>query len=515
MKSKCKTILLNPPTAAVATEPLLNLAYIAAVLRNNGHEALILDATAPYKPLSQNEIEGTIREYKPDFIGVTLTIMYLPQTYAYLRNIRKMGIPLVIGGPHANALPEEAIEHSHADIIAIGEGEETILDIANYFNANQKLEQIKGICYKNEGKVCFTEKRELIKNIDTIPFPDFADFPIKNYTGSDDPESNPIFWSIFSSRGCPYNCTFCSSHNVFGRTVRMRSAKNVFDEMKLLHDKFGAKKITFQDDEILCSKKRFIELCNLIIDSHLDIKMTIRTRIDSIEKEVLELGRRAGLSRISFGIESWNDETLKKVNKKYTVAKIHEKFKIISDSAFPYISFNNIIGFPWENDKHFKMNIEEISKLPQNINFFTTVATPLPYPKTALYDEYHEEYGFTNWWLEPENKAGKPQEQSKKTSPAFLLFMTVFFPLYSRAIFKFWNYDEKICSDIDTFCWSLFKIFINRHYSKINSFIIYISCKLSYFLWKRNPALERLVFIFPNMLYLKGLQREIIFKEKY
>ena len=256
--NKARVLLLNPPTAAVSTEVLLNLAYLAAALRKAGHEVRIIDAAAPYKPFKAEEIKRVIMEFQPHFIGVTLTITYIPQTYIYLKELRKIGIPVVAGGPHANCLPEEVLENG-VDIVAIGEGEETIVELAEYFVGARNLESIAGLCFKDKnGKAFHAPTRRLIENLDTLAFPGFDDFPIKNYTGSEDPNSNPIFWSIFTSRGCPFDCTFCSSHNVFGRTVRMRSASNVFEEIKGLVNRFGVNKITFQDDEILCSKKDFL-----------------------------------------------------------------------------------------------------------------------------------------------------------------------------------------------------------------------------------------------------------------
>lgn len=483
-----RILLLNPPTAAVSTEVLLNLAYLAASLRKEGHEVKIIDATAPHKPVTSNEIKRIVAEFEPHFIGVTLTITYLPQTYLYLKGLRKAGIPIVAGGPHANCLPEEVLENG-ADIVAIGEGEETIVELADYFLGKRELSKINGICYRDgNGKFFYTPRRSLIENIDLIPFPDFSDFPIKNYTGSSNVNSNPIFWSLFTSRGCPFDCTFCSSHNVFGRTVRTRSARNIYDEINGLVERFGVEKITFQDDEILCSKKRFLELCELILDVGLKIKMSIRTRIDSIDEDILEKAKLVGLTRISFGIESWNDDTLTKINKKYEVDTIHKKFKVIEKTNFPYVSFNNIIGFPWESTEHLQRNIQEISKIPKGIAYFTTVVTPIPYPKTALYDQYHQQFGFTDWWLNPKNQ---PQIITDR-KPFFMYFAPGIHPIHTDN--NFWNYSKKQRREIMTFKWTVFGLFLRRHFNIFQYMVIILGCRVSYFLWKSSPAAEQFVF---------------------
>ena len=236
---RARVLLLNPPTAVVSNEALLNLAYLAAALRKAGHEVRIVDATAPYRRYTAGDIERIVLEFRPHFIGVTLTITYIAHTYEYLKGLRKMGVPIVAGGPHANGLPEEVLENG-ADVVAIGEGEKTIVELAEHFAEGRDLTSIDGLCHKDAGgKFRYSKPRQLIPDLDAIPFPDFGDFPIKNYTGSDDVNSNPIFWSVFTSRGCPFNCTFCSSHNVFGRVARMRSARNIFEEIKGLVDRFG------------------------------------------------------------------------------------------------------------------------------------------------------------------------------------------------------------------------------------------------------------------------------------
>ena len=490
-QNKIKVLLLNPPTAAVSKEPILSLAYLATSLRKAGHIAKIVYATAPYNSLDEKQTERVIADFQPTFIGVTLTIDYIPYTYVFLNRLRKMGIPIVAGGPHASALPEEVLKNG-VDIVVIGEGEDTVSELADYFSGKIALNDINGICFKDtEGKVSFTAQRKLIENIDSIPFPDFSDFPIRNYTGREDASSNPRFWSIFSSRGCPFNCTFCSSHNVFGRSVRFRSPENILHEINNLAEKFGARIITFQDDEILSSKKRFLELCDLIIKSGLKIKMSIRTRINSIDREILLRGKEAGLKRISFGIESWNDETLAKINKGYNAKLIHEKFKMIAEVEFPSVSFNIICGWPWENGIHYEDHYRQVLKIPQSIAYFTGIVTPIPYPKTKLYDDYYRQFGFVDWWLNPDSHL--MNNKSKVRNPFFKNFAFEMTTLYFKEM-RFWHYPKRTQKDIDKFSWRIFKLFLRRHLNFYNFIAIFYLCRLSHFLWKMSPTLESILF---------------------
>ena len=482
--NKVKAILLNPPTAAPSKEILLNLAYLSSTLKQAGHEALILDATAPHKKLSIKNIDDSIREFKPHFIGITLTINFIIDTYDYIKHLKNHNIPIVAGGPHANCLPEEVLQHG-ANIVVNGEGEETIIELCEHFSSHRNLKEIPGLCFLDEAnKLVYTKKRPLINDLDTIPFPDYEPFPIANYSGSNDPNSNPIFWSIFTSRGCPYNCTFCSSHNVFGRSYRSRSPKNVMDELGFLSDKYGTKFFAFQDDEAFIDEKRIIEFCSLVKKHRPDFKFSTRLRIDSLTETMLKEIKLAGFKRLSFGVESFNNETLKKVNKSHTIDKIRAGFSMLAKMNFTVVSFNNIVGFPWENKTHLQSNLNEIGKIPRKIRYFSNVATPIPYPGTKLYLDYHKEYGFTNWWLDP---AKNSQTTTPPKNNAFFMDYTrLLIPLYQTDMM--WNYSKKMVANIHDFCWNVFSRYLKRHLNYFEYLYIYYLCKLIIFWCIDSPS---------------------------
>ena len=508
---KARVLLISPPTALVSNEVLLNLAYLAASLRKAGHEVKIIDGTAPCKRYTAEDIKKAAADFQPHFIGVTLTILYIADTYEYLKDLAKLKVPIVAGGPHTSCFPEEVLENG-ADISAIGEGEVTIVELAEYFTGRRPLESINGICYRDkDGKFSYTPRRALIQDLDSIPFPDFADFPIRNYTGSDDVNSNPIFWSVFTSRGCPFKCIYCTSYNVFGRTVRMRSPRNVFDEMKVLVEKLGVQRITFQDDEMFCSKKRVMELLDMIIDAKWNIKMSARTRIDSIDKELLLKAKEAGLTRITFGIESWNDDTLTKLNKKYNVETIHRKFKDLADADFPNVSFNNMIGFPWETKEDLAKSLREISKIPGSVRYFSHVVTLIPYPKTELYDRYYDRLGFKDWWLDADKH---PAVIKNSDRPFFMVFAFGMHSLHRKNVF--WNHSQEMSRAIEDFSWTIFKTVLKNRYKTYMYVVpIYLLCRLSYFTWKRAPRLERILFRPFFNGYTMKVRDNLVFTNKY
>lgn len=488
--SKCKVVLMNPPTAPPSDEILLNLAYLSSALKKAGHETLVLDATAPHNRLTEEDIKKQILEFKPHFIGVTLIVRYIPQTYDFVKGLLELNIPIVGGGPHANCKPEEVLENGF-DIVAIGEGEDTIIELAEYYLGNKKLKEIDGICFKDKkNKAHYTKPRQLIKDLDRITFPDYEAFPIKYYSGSDDPESNPIFWSVFSSRGCPFNCIFCASHNVFGRTFRSRSPQNVYDEIKSLVETYGAKTFAFQDDEAFINKKRVIEFCNLVKKDYPSLKFSGRLRIDSLDKDMLNAMSSAGFKRLAFGIESFNNESLLKMNKKYRLKDIEKGFKILEKSHFKAIYFNILIGFPWETTEHLKGILKEMSKIPESVIFFSSTCTLIPFPCTELYDRYHKEYGFTDWWLDP--KENSPQKTIGSQNTFFMMFMFDQIPLYSDD--TFWNHSPEMKKAIIDFCWKSSSISLKRILSPSEYRFVHRFSRMSHWVWKRSPKLERVLF---------------------
>jgi radical SAM superfamily enzyme YgiQ (UPF0313 family) len=486
----CRVVLLNPPTAAPATEILLNLAYLSAALKHAGHEVLVLDATAPHQRLSEAAVERRIREFAPHFIGVTLTITYIVDTYGYLARLRLLGIPIVAGGPHANCLPEEVLAHG-VDIVAVGEGEETIVELAEHFLGRKSLANINGLCFSNgTGDRAFTPPRPLIPDLDSIPFPDHDEFPIARYTGTDDPNSNPVFWSIFTSRGCPYQCTFCSSHNVFGRSYRARSPANVLVEIQELTQRFGPTFFAFQDDEAFIKEDRILEFCRLVRDSGLPLQFSARLRIDSISESMLAALKECGFRRLSFGVESLNDETLAKIRKQYNVETVQKGFRKIARTGFPAISFNQLIGFPWETAAHLDANLAELTRIPPEVNYFSFVVTPVPYPKTKLYEDHHEEYGFTDWWLDPRRNSRAAEPDSNGCF--YMSYARSMHPLYTDD--QFWHYSGRMKAAIERYSWQVLSAYLKRYLSRTEYLFVYHACRASHRISKLSPRLEQLLF---------------------
>ncbi|MFH1822592.1 MAG: radical SAM protein [Patescibacteria group bacterium] len=478
-----KILLINPPTIDTSPNMPLNLAYLAAVLEKNDHQVKCIDYFAPY---NFDDAFKIIDEYQPDIVGVTLRIDNILEKYKFIRKLKNKypKALYVAGGSHASCLPEEVIKYSQADVVIVGEGEDTFVDIANKIN----LKDIPGCFYQDEkGNIINTGPRELIHDLDAIPFPAYQHFPLSNYTKTNNPNFSRLFWSLFTSRGCPHNCIFCVSRNVFDRRYRYRSAENVFQEIRMLYEKYGARHIAIQDDEPLIRKERMYELCEKLIKyNKKDLTFSARCRITSVDSKILNTMKMAGFNFIAFGIESGDDETLKNIKKYYTLPQIIKGFKEIAKSDLRDISIGILAGFPWENSKNFESNIKLFKSIPDSINYSFGVGTLIPYPKTELYEKYYKIYNFKDWWLKP------PAIKENKIDQTFFNKYTMSINLLHTYNRQFWNFSFLQKRKLLGLAKKLEYIKLKRKYK--HPLLLFSFSLTSYYLYRISPKLERIIF---------------------
>ncbi|MEK6820439.1 MAG: radical SAM protein [Nanoarchaeota archaeon] len=303
--------------------PPIGLAYIAAVLKKKGIEVKILEANA--FNLSHEQIKKQIEEEKPDIVGITATTSLIEEAHDIAKLCDKK-IKVVIGGIHASSLPQETLEKfERFDFLIRGEGEFTMLELAE----GKEIEKIKGLSYRKGKKIIHNKPRELIENLDGLPFPARELLPMGRYV-SVGAKQQPSDY-ILSSRGCPYGCIFCADYLVHGRMFRYRSPENVIKEVEFLHEK-GIKEFDFIDDNFTLLPERVKEICDLMIKKGLDRDMIWRCsngiRIDSVDLELLKKMKKAGCYMVSLGIESGNERILKNIKKSISLEKVREAVKL-------------------------------------------------------------------------------------------------------------------------------------------------------------------------------------------
>jgi len=447
-----KILLAHAISPIVNTSPPLGLGYIGAALEKHGCEVMIIDGGAPYAEYDVESIVNEIVRYEPDLIGLTLTVSFALHTYRLISELKKrFDVPIIVGGPHATILPEEPIQHG-ADIVCRGEGEYCIVELVDYFNGNNPLtpfikvdgkeemglKDILGISYKDKtGSIIHNPPRPLLDNLDALDFPAKHLFDKSHYFK--DESDSARFGNMVTSRGCPYGCTYCSNE-VFGRRWRSRSPQNVVAEIKQIMEMYGTRKFNLMDDAATIDPKRTLEICQLIIDEKLDIQWTCVTRLNATSPELLAKMKEAGCVNISYGIESGNPDTLKRIKKGLTIEQAEEAVKYTHEAGIE-CSVNFMYGFPWETPEDIRQTTEFIKKIRPYITYIQPGGVLTPYPATQIYNEYHREYSFTDWWLKerPENSI-----RSETDEP---LFQRIFFD-YDAIEQNWFNYSPVIIREI-------------------------------------------------------------------
>ncbi|MBU1569646.1 MAG: B12-binding domain-containing radical SAM protein, partial [Proteobacteria bacterium] len=376
-----KVLLISPPREkpVFADFPPMGLAYLAGVLRKNGINVKIIDAASyPW-----NILEKCIRSYDFDIAGVTCWTIERKQTFLTAKLIRECrpDAKIVIGGQHATALPEHMFTLAEADVVVLGEGEETFLELVQALRDGVPLSSVNGIVYKENGKFYKTNPRSLIGNLDDLPFPVYEDFDFTLYHGL--PEVNEPCAALITSRGCPYRCIFCSSTVFWGKKWRMRSAENILEEMKYLNQKFGLRAFFFFDDTFIANKERVVKLCQMIIEDNFEIKWACCGRVNQVDEEILCWMKKAGCYRIDYGVESGSPRILRNIKKGITVNDIKKAFKLSHQAEILPRAYL-MMGNPGECEE----SVNETIGLMKEIKPYNSADAQLLWvlPNTELYE---------------------------------------------------------------------------------------------------------------------------------
>lgn len=372
-----KLAFVNPPKNSPfldTTAPPINLGLLASFIRANVKDIdmKIFDGFA-----GQNVYE-LLKGYKPNLVAITSTTPTILEAYKVADFCRKeLGCKVVMGGVHVSVLPDEALQH--CDIVVIGEGELSLLEIVNKMMNDEDI---------TEKKI----ERPYIKNIDEIPPVAYdlmdTEFYIKyekncaEELGFAFPGARTL--TLMTSRGCPNKCIFC--HNSWrGSVVRYHSAKRVVDDMEYAIKKFNLDAIYFMDDEFLVNRERFEEICRLMKERNMEIIWMCNARADTVIDyglEGLKMIKESGGTMIMMGLESGNERVLKMIKSgNASVEKNKEAIRLINKAGL-MCGAMFVIGFPTET-------LEEIKDTMRFIKESDIVAGSIcvatPYPGTVLY----------------------------------------------------------------------------------------------------------------------------------
>lgn len=397
-----KILLISPPFYRLMGSHYngihLGLSYIAAILQKHDHEVRIYNADflddrsyLNQKEIIENfdlyrtilddlnhpifvEVFETIKKVNPEFIGIQV----YTGTFKSAQNIAAIAkqfnpqIKIIVGGAHPTLDPRGTIRYKHYDYVVRGEGEYTFLDIVNGKNPTE----IKNLTFKKGNEIFENDNGVYIDNLDSLPFPSRNLFLHEN--GMID------IAAVITSRGCPYECRYCASPRLWQKKTRFRSVENVLEELEYIKENYNYRYLRFQDDTFTINKKRVKKILHEMIKRKLNFKWICDTRIDTLDKDLLELMKESGCIRIKVGVESGSDRILKHIKKGITVAYTRKIINLIKETGIP-LTIYLMIGFPSETDEDVKKTIKLAKEIQAEYNSLSVFS---PYYGTDLYDEF-------------------------------------------------------------------------------------------------------------------------------
>lgn len=398
-----KILLVQPPQTILkyktkTCQPSLALGYIASVLRT-AHDVEILDTLAEgfdnedavgdsiiRYGLSFEQIKEKIQENRPDIVGITCLFSTqfenALKTCSIVKEINPQ-IKTLVGGHHPSAMPNQVLENGDIDFVLRYEAEPVILKLIDAIEKDKNYREVPNLGFKDNGGIILNKLTANMEDLDNIPFPAWDLFPLELYFEINRAHGGtlkkPPFFPVLTSRGCPFDCVFCGSHVVAGKRYRARSVDNIIDELRLLKNKFGAREVFFEDDNLTLDKERANNLFKKMLQQKLNLSWSPPNGlfVQSIDEHSLQLMKKCGCHSVSFAVESADPTTQKEIiHKKVDLNKVDyllsEARKVgLSTSVF------FIVGFPGESYEQIQRTLRYARLVKcDSVNIF--FATPLP-----------------------------------------------------------------------------------------------------------------------------------------
>src|SRR3989344_4254478 len=352
---------------------------ISAMLKQKGHKTALLCLSS----FNRSVIRKKILSFKPDIIAISSTSDYIPLVREFVGFVKKeYDIPIVLGGVHATIAPEDAIKIPGLLGIFRGEGEYAFTEFVDAFEQKRDFSKIQNFWFKEGKSIVRNEIRHFIDDLDTIPFPDRELFDFQELIKQrKDAE-------FMGSRGCPFQCTYCINHSLIklysgkGRFVRYRSVDNLLREMKEVISRYDVKMVGLHDDTFTLNKAWLEEFCKKY-PVEVNLPFWCNARVDTVNKEIAEILKRAGCVEVRMAIESGNEDIRQRILKKNaSTGQIIKAFDLVHAAGMTTFTFN-MIGLPYETEE----NIKETIRLNRRVNpSVLQVSIFRPYPYTELFD---------------------------------------------------------------------------------------------------------------------------------
>ena len=361
----------------------LFLGYSAAQLKSAGHDVVYIDSVMD--DLSPDATWARVERLHPDVIFMETTTPSIRFDYQDIATMKERsgGALMLAGGPHVTVFPAEALQECDAlDIVLKQEFDTKIVRVLGNLG---DLTQVPGIVFRQEGQVLDTGPAQPCQDLDSLPFPDRDVVPFERYHEAW--YSRLPFINVMTSRGCPYQCTFCLWPNaMYGHRQRFRIVDNVIDELEYEVDRHGVREINIDDGTFTTKKSRVIEFCQRLRDHRLDLLWTCNGRVDNVDEEMLLEMKASGCKLIRYGVESGSPTVLKAIRKGYTLDQVRSSFRLTQKVGIMALG-GFMFGFPHDTPE----TIEQTLQLAKDLNpDMVQFSVCMPYPGTTMYAEAME-----------------------------------------------------------------------------------------------------------------------------
>ncbi|HTY45550.1 MAG TPA: radical SAM protein [Patescibacteria group bacterium] len=392
-RRKYRVLLINPPvhieqiygkySELAAFQPPVGLCSLAGYLRKFEYDVRILDAAV--SGLSVSDTVRHVAAQEADLVGISANTANISIVAHLAAELKKTGVPskIAVGGPHPTFMPEQTLQEGCFDFAAIGEGEQTLLELVRVLeSAGTDFREIDGLAFKDQdGGIVMNRPRRLIEELDTLPFPAVDLLPdLRKYRLYLLHYKTLPYMTVFTSRGCPYTCVFCNTP--FGKKVRYHSPGYVIDYIRYLYQQFGVRELHFSDDTVTMDERRIFSLCGLLQASKSKVNWYAGIRADLKDKTLLKEMKRAGCWIVAVGAESGDERILKLIKKNVTPAQILHTCQAVRRAGMKLKTFF-IIGHPGETVESIDATIRFAKSLKAHFPVFSLMT---PYPGTELWD---------------------------------------------------------------------------------------------------------------------------------
>ncbi|MBI4447246.1 MAG: B12-binding domain-containing radical SAM protein [Acidobacteria bacterium] len=396
-----KIILIYPVTGmdvfGINVGLPLSCLYLGTMLDQAGYRVEILDEriTATF----EQDLAASLRRERPVLVGISsITGMQIRGGLKAAAVVRRIDptLPIVWGGVHPTLCPDSTLKDPFCDIVVLGEGEITLVELADCLRSGAALAGVKGIGYKQGQQLKFTSRRAMIEDLDTIPRPNYDLLEMEHYF-TRAPSTDQPQLQIVTSRGCPFDCEFCYNLKFNDRRFRYNSAERVVSDIRYLADRYKIEAVFIEDDYFFGHPGRVEKICDLLLQENLDLLLQVPCRIDYLYRqsdEMIDKLYRAGFKELWVGVETGSPERLKEILKRTTLEQVREVNQLLAESNV-YVKYGFMAGFPKEERAETLQTVDFMFELlNSNPNAgVAPVAIYTPYPGTTLYDKAKLVYG--------------------------------------------------------------------------------------------------------------------------